>query len=466
MAATRVSIKLLFGVVALCGASLIPVRAQVDAKVDEAVAVLRNVAVEGLSDAQKQAKAKQIDEAWKLLIAKGPEASNRLKHEIEKVDAGQTKDDFFKLNATVVLWNIGKANEADYIAKVWKTTPVSSQYTYVFLTAFEAAQTQDARVLPILGAILKDDKGSIYVAAHAMNVAWPLSHEFIWGSFGPSGLPALADILENSKDEVELKSAIYLLSKAQYLPALPRIRQLAGSNKDDVRRQAVRALGVFGHPSDFDLLISGLRSPDPRELFSHAFALYEFEDERAVKDLVLLLNKGDDQSRVEVSLALLHLLTPESLSAVKDFVTKTSNPEVKAFLSRSITLREDKLPKDYKLKSGDEQARILARQRNAELTLGANEQPISNKQLLEALRIWKEKGRIYDSGVDWVGEAKLIAAANAENLDQLLDTKARFYRRLSDECLYETSDIDKVVKYVGRSRYRIGIGVTPKAEPK
>jgi HEAT repeat protein len=225
-------------------------------------------------------------------------------------------------------------------------------------------------------------------------------------------------------------------------------------------------LGIFGHPGDFDLLIGGLKSPDAKDLFSHAFALYEFEDERAVKELLPLLDKGDDQSRVEISLALLHLLTPESLSAVKDFVAKTPNPQVKAFLSRSVTLREDKLPKDYKLRSRDEQARILALQRNAELTLGANEQLISNKQLLESLRIWKEKGRIYDSGIDWVGEATLIAAAKPENLDQLIDTKAKFYKRLSDECLYETSDMDTVIKYVGRSRYRVGIGVTSWAEPK
>ena len=437
-----------------------------DQKLEDAVASLRNVKSESLTDEQTKAKATQIDDAWKYLISTGQKGAVRLKEEIQKVDLGKEKDDFFKLNATVVLWNVGKANEADYIAKVWNSTSITNQYTYVFLTAFEAAQTQDLKVLPMLRAILRDDKGSMYVGMHAMNVAWPLSHEFIWGAFGPKGLPVLAEILEKSTDEVELKSAIALLTGAQYLPSVPRIRQLASSEKDQVRRQAIQALGIFGHPSDYDRLIAGLNSNDPKELFSYAFALYEFDDERAVKNLIPVLAKDDDGLKVEVSLALIHLLTPESIAAVRDFVSKTKNPEVKKFLSRSITLREDKLPKDFTQKSRDEQAKILSKVKNADITLTSVDRPITTQQLLKGLLIWKEKGRIYDSGFDWVGEKQVIAAARSENIEPILETIATFYRRLSDECLYEVRDLQKSLKYVGRNRYRRGVGITEKAELK
>lgn len=435
-------------------------------KLEDAIASLRNISIDKLSDEQKEAKAKQIDDAWKYLISIGPKAVLRLKQEIEKVNTAKEKDDFFKLNATVVLWNIGKADEADYIAKVWNTTPTSTQYTYVFLTAFGAAKTQDPKVLPMLREILRDDKGSMYVGLHAMNVAWPLSHEFIWGSYGPAGLPVLMEILERSNDEVELRSAMDLLARAQYLPALPRIRQLAVSEKDEVRRKAVRSLGVFGHPNDYDRLIAGLNSNDTKELFSYAFALYEFEDERAVKHLIPLLEKNDDQLQAEVSLALLHLLTPESFAAVKGFVAKATNAEVKKFLNRSITLREDKLPKDFAIKLRDEQAVVLSQIKNADLISSPTDQVFTNQRLLQALQIWKEKGRIYGSGFDWVGEGPIIAAAKPENIDLLLSTKAAFYRRLSDECLYEVRDLDRTIRYIGRSRYRKGIGVTEKAELK
>src|SRR5688572_23277702 len=108
--------------------------------IDKSIAVLRNIPREGLSDDQMEAKAKQIDEAWKMLVE--AKASERLKREIAMVDAGNEKDDSFKLGATVLLWQIGKANEAEYIASVWNTTLIASHYNYVFYTAFEAAQTQ------------------------------------------------------------------------------------------------------------------------------------------------------------------------------------------------------------------------------------------------------------------------------------------------------------------------------------
>ena len=257
-----------------------------------------------------------------------------------------------------------------------------------------------------------------------------------------------------------------MLTGAQYLPSVPRIRQLASSEKDQVRRQAIQALGIFGHPSDYDRLIAGLNSNDPKELFSYAFALYEFDDERAVKNLIPVLAKDDDGLKVEVSLALIHLLTPESIAAVRDFVSKTKNPEVKKFLSRSITLREDKLPKDFTQKSRDEQAKILSKVKNADITLTSVDRPITTQQLLEGLLIWKEKGRIYDSGFDWVGEKQVIAAARPENIEPILETIATFYRRLSDECLYEVRDLQKSLKYVGRNRYRRGVGITEKAELK
>jgi HEAT repeat protein len=438
-----------------------------DAELDKAVATLRKIVWKDWSDEQKEAKAKEIDAAWKTLTAAGEKGATRLKQEIEKVDAAKEKDDFFKLNATAVLWEIGKAPEAEYIAKVWEGADLSSQYTYVFLTAFAAAQTQDPKVLPMLRVVSKDDKGSLYIGLHAMNVGWPLSHEFLWGAYGNGGLPVLADLLEKSTNEVELKTAMELLGKAQYLSALPRIRQLASNGNPDIRRKAIQAIGVFGHPDDYARLDAGLRSSkDPKDLFAYAFAFYEFEDERAVPHLIPLLEIDDEHLQVETSLALLHLLTPSSLAAVKNLVSKTPNPEVKKFLQRSLTLLSDKLPKDFETLRAAEQTKLLFELRNANLALKAGEKPITNTKLLEALNVWKEKGRIYDSGVDWLGESLMIASATPNDIDLILAAKSAFYKRLSDECLYEVRDLQTAVKYIGRSRYRRGLGVTARAEPK
>ena len=52
------------------------------------------------------------------------------------------------------------------------------------------------------------------------------------------------------------------------------------------------------------------------------------------------------------------------------------------------------------------------------------------------------------------------------DIDLLLEAKASFYGRLSDECLYDVRRIDNVVKRLRRSRYRKESGITERATEK
>jgi hypothetical protein len=437
-----------------------------DQKLEDAVSALRNLKGENLSDKEKDVSAKKIDEAWKVLIAAGNAGATRLKKEIRAVDAGKEKDDFFKLNATVVIWQIGETEEAKFIADVWSSTPISAQYNYVFYTAMEAARTKKPAVLPMLKAVLRDDKGNLFFHRHAMHVTWPLTHEFVWGAYGPEGLPALQEVFETSDDMVELVSAMTLLTRAQYLAALPRIRQLSTDKRDEIRFRAIKSLGIFGHPDDYDQLISGLKLSKGLETFFYAFALYEFDDERAVSHLIPFLTAEEEFVKKEVMLALLRLLTPESFAAVKQEAIRLPDGDLKRFITRSITLRQDKLPSDFAAKSRDEQAALLDIVRNRETSLAPDAKKATNLQFRDALKEWAAKGRIYGSSFDWVGVPQIISAATPADMNALLDAKSAFYPRLSDECLYETKDIDKAIKYISRSRYRKGVGVTAKAEAK
>ncbi len=429
-------------------------------KLEDAISALRNIKGESLSDEEKDATSKRIDEAWKYLIAAGNAGVTRLKEEIRKVDTNGESDDFFKLNASVVIWEIGKANEANYIASVWSSTPLSANYSYVFLTAFQAAQTQDPKVLPMLRVILKDNKGEFFVWQHSMNVAWPLSQEFVWGAYGPAGLPVLAEILATSDDAVELRSAVLLLSRAQYLPALPMIRKLVRSPNVLIRGPAIMALGRYGHPDDYEQLVSGLNLNDTKELFAYVYALSEFGDLRPVPRLVPLLDKGDEELSFQTFTALLHLLTPESFTAAKAYAASVKEPELKEYLEQRIGFIQQELPKNFEKLSATERSRLLTGIGNKGLAPDIDAAKFTNSDLKKALQIWKEKGRIYRSGYEWVGVSALISAATPDDLEHLLRTKASFYKRLSDECLYEVRDFDRAIKHIGRSRYRKGLGVT------
>jgi HEAT repeats len=437
-----------------------------DKNLEEAIATLRHINQDGLTEAQKELKAGQIDNAWKIISASGEKGLSRLKQEVQKVDSNKEKDDFFKLNASALLWQIGRLTEADNIARIWNSTPLAAQYRYVFYVAFDAALTHDPRAIPMLKAILKDDKGSIYVDLHAMDVEWPLSHEFIWGAYGPKGLPVLHDVLETSNDPVEVRSAMTLLSQAQYLPALPRIRQAVTSKQEEVRHVAIQSLGRYGRPQDYDLLISGLRSNDLKEIWRYVYALYEYDDVRAVPYLIPLLETKDDHLRSEVIAALSHLLTPVSFEALKKQAATTVKPEEKALCEQFINDTAKNLPSDYFKKPVKEREALLAEARNSRYFLKRGEQTLTRSQLLEASNEWMSNNRLDKGKYAWVEEKHILSAATTNDIDLLLEIKASLYARLSDECLYEVRRLDEVVKQLGRSRYRKAIGINEKAEEK
>jgi hypothetical protein len=122
----------------------------------KAVAAMRRINPTSLSDEQKQAKSQELAKAWKTLVDAGTKCVDALKEEIRKINASEEKDDFFMLSAAAVLWQISKVGEAKTIAALWSgDVSLSTNYNYVFFTAFEAARTQDPRVLPMLIAILR-----------------------------------------------------------------------------------------------------------------------------------------------------------------------------------------------------------------------------------------------------------------------------------------------------------------------
>jgi len=437
-----------------------------DKNLEDAIATLRHINQESLTEAQKELKAGQIDNAWEIISASGEKGLSRLKQEVQKVDGNKEKDDFFKLNASALLWKVSRLTEADNITRIWNSTPLAAQYRYVFYVAFDAARTHDPRAVPMLKAILKDDKGSIYLDLHAMDVEWPLSHEFIWGAYGPKGLPVLHAVLETSNDPTEIRSAMTLLSQAQYLPALPRIRQAVTSKQEEVRRVAIQSLGRYGHPQDYDFLISGLRSNDSKELWSYVYALYEYEDVRAVPYLIPLLETKDDHLRSEVLAALSHLLTPVSIEALRKHAATTGNPEEKALCEQLINDIAKNLPSDYFKKPVKEREALLAEIRNSQYFLKRGEQILARSQLLEAADEWMTNNRLDKGKYAWVEERHILSAATTNDIDLLLEIRASLYERLSDECLYEVRRLDEVVKQLGRSRYRKAMGISEKAEEK
>lgn len=470
---------------------------QPNRKLEQAIAVLRHIDQDKLDEAQREKKAQEIDAAWETIQAAGKPGVALLKAEIRRVEEGKEKDDFFKLNAATLLWMIGRFDEVETIAAIWNSTPLKVQYQYVFLTAFDAAKTHDERVLPMLLACLKDKEGSMVVPLHSLELEWPLNHQFLWGAFGSKGIPALLKVLNTSQNPVELESAMLLLTRAQEVKALPRIREIAVSMKGETSHIAVNSLGIFGHPQDFDFLVSGLRSSDARKAFAHAYALYEYEDLRAVPLLIPLLKNENEFLRRETGMALLHLTTPSSLDALQRFCDEALRTRSSHNAQQGeCSIFKDKLTEmglellNYAKASAQEKAAQVAnviKRREEPYLLSKEDRQLKQEQVREVAQEWIKNHRAFGgkslsfeelpekdgkknqvaislNKYSWVEERHILSAATPDDINLMLDVKAALYSRLSDECLYETERIDEIIKRLGRSRYRKVVGLTNKVE--
>ena len=459
-------------------------------KLDAAIATLRHIDESKMSRAQKEKMSGEIDAAWETLRQAGPEGGARIKQEVQAVDANKQPDDFFKLNASALLWIIGKLDQAEAIAAIWNSTPLTAQYNYVFYTAVEAAKTQDPRAVPMLVATLRDHDGHTYIPAHDLTIGWPLAQQFVWGVYGAKGLPVLDELLRTSKDEATRRSAIQLLTDSYYLKALPAIREIATNGKGDERFQAIRALGLYGHPQDYDFLVSGLKGADPELAFHHVYALYEYDDLRAVPLLVPLLAVPDEKLQFEVVPALLHLASPASFDALHDYCGKVKKDEMQDFCLNRVQglLQEHGLDwaKYAKLTPAAKEKLFfeVRRQEEAEYLPQKGDQALTRAQLVEVTAEWKSLHRAFTHEkvrmerpdpakpeqfvakmvrYYWVEKRHVLAVATPEDADLLIDARGAVYQRLSDECLYEVERINDVLRRLARRQYRTEVGLTEKA---
>jgi len=437
------------------------------AELEKAIAFLRQIDPDKVTTAEEEGVVKQIEAAWDTIHKAGSGGQSRLKQEITR----GSQSDYFRLNGAALLWDISGLEEAETIAAVWHSTRLEVQSNYVFYPAFEAAQKQDPRALPMLKAVLENNRFGIYVAPHAMDVKWPLTIQFIWGAYGPKGLPVLFNVLKNSQASVEVQSAIILLAADQYLDALPRIRELAQGRDAEIRRVAITALGLYGHPQDYDFLIAGLRSADQEDVLRYAIALYEYEDLRAVPHIIPLLNNRDQRIRHEAFASLSHLLTSQAIDALVKY-TQSVRGEEKAEVDEYLNseLKEYGLALgDYLKQSVQEKARAvdsIRRQREAgRFALHQGEKGFTHTEFLSAAEAWKKSHHMRMSSGDMPVDARrILTAATVNDLALLLEVKAAVYARLSDEGLDEAQRIDTVIKRLGRTRYRKDVGITEKVE--
>ncbi|MCY3003085.1 MAG: HEAT repeat domain-containing protein [Planctomycetota bacterium] len=435
-----------------------------------AVAEMRKLPVR-VPDEELEERNRRVDAAWDTLLAAKEAGVAALLEEAAKLDASKEKDDKFKLGAAAVIWEIGKFDHARDVAALWHGSDLALFYNYVFYPALESAFDGDERALPMLTEVLHDQSGTVFFDAHSMTVQWPETHRFLWGPMGRKAVPTLEKVLETEKDPVALSSAITLLADHWDVALLPRLRSIASDTKHGGRFAALRALGAFGHPDDFELLIGALKDAEGQNGIFLLRGLSLYGDLRTAPSVIPLTKSADPELRRNAFTTLCMLPTLDGLDAleaalkIEDEETKQGfGEEMTLFGLSSVTMNECLGQGREARAKSIASARAQAQRRS--LPRGSS-RVLTREEIETTCKQWIKDGRLDSASFT---SHHVLSQATLADVALLVDVRGSLFRRLSDECLYEVGDIDTALSRIVRSQYRVELGpcdrVTPLPAPR
>lgn len=421
-----------------------------DKKIDQAIKFMREIdlaKIYKLPKEQRNQKAVQLDKAWQTLVGGGQPSVEKLKKAYREMVASKKKNDFFALGASAIIWQIAKENEADFIAEVWSNADLTKNYNYVFMTAFQAARTRNPKVLPILKAVLKEQKGKFPLAMHAMVLRWPQTIKFVWGAYGYDGLKELHKVLKESNDPNTQASAIYLLGDSYYMPALEDIRKLTTSKDQRVRQYAYGAIGRFNRPEDAKWLLADAKKGKPQAIVALAHM-----SNKDVLDFIDPYFTSNDEEKHSVALYACYAIpcrkSVDQIIACYEGKKKTtiSKKSLKYILDDIFRKIKSNL-KDYKkLDDAGKNKLFASLPKQTGVTHKIEKKKITHDQFVKAVKDWQSQKRI--RGNKEVTSEQAFAVATPDDIPMLIDLKARIYERLSDEALYDIRYVDKLIRNI------------------
>jgi hypothetical protein len=242
---------------------------------------------------------------------------------------------------------------------------------------------------------------------------------------------------------------------------------LATHDNEELRLRAIRSLGLFGHPDDYELLISGLKSENNTVLESHIWAIYEYNDLRAVPHLIPLLETKSEGLIMDVIGALQHLKNPRSFEALRKYSISGENKKGKEECKNNTdhVLKNLSLTwEEYSNKSDLQKQELMAGY--IKKFYGPQDEEdvepddkLTHQEFIELIQEATEEGHFED-----YGRSDLIEVATVEDIPLIQKLMAKLYLRVSDECLYETRALARILKRLAQITYRKKLGIVEKVE--
>ena len=439
------------------------------ADLQQAIAELRHLPLK-LEGAEADERGPRIQQAWDTLIAAKDAGAEALLAEARQLAANGERDDRFRLGAGAVVWRIGGLARVDDILTLWADADFSVKYSYAFQVAGQAMLSKDPRALPLLVALLRDQRGEYSLPQHAMTIGWPATHLLLWAPLGLAATPTLSKLLAAPPDPTTAASCAHLLASFWDEAALPQLRTLAREGHGPARFEALRSVGRFGHPDDQEWLFAGLAAEDAELATAHLSAVAAFGDLRAVPHVLARLKDADERVRMTALRALVLLPTCEGLDAVLAWCRTYDGPGREDH--DEIVYRVGVLFGDLDAAESYEELPIEERrQRVTQLRLRQGEQlrvpqgdrQLTRDELRELCAATAERGRVPEP-FEWVQARHLLAAATAADLPLLVDARGGLYRSFSDEQIEAIEQFERALMWLVRAQYRVDPGVSAQVQ--
>jgi hypothetical protein len=430
------------------------------ASLEDAVAELRRVDPERLSDGEKAKKGRALDAAWQRLRAEPERALAALKAEHDRVIAAGERDDYFAIEAAHLVFVMAGLREISTVERMYRGVEPSVNFRLAFETLGRMAATRDPRVLPVLrGALaIGPDTGEVFFPQHVLRVVWPQTIDFVFAPYGPGLCAFAADEAPGSTSPAVLRSAAYLFAVNRCVDALPIVRRLATSDDPVVVMSALRALGFLGGPEDRALIERFAADPRADVRHASAFALYELGDPASTPVLRRLLDDPEERVRKEAIAGLFHLIDADGARAILARHRASADPAEREAIERFVQdLAEEVDAPSAPLMSGDPGAWANAiaaywRKRDHFFDLGPEDRALTRRELVDALARWNAAGTIEEEETRWVEHRHVLSVATADDIPALLSIRGRVLERHSDEALEEVKIIDRLTQVLHRRR--------------
>ena len=433
-----------------------------------------------------------VFEAGRTLRLAGSEGAAALKRAI--VSLPETPDEtdadrigYFRINAANLLFQISGLDEAETVAEQCKVAGDSRRFApqLVFGTAFQAARMNDPRAYPMLIALLDDVQDNVRLTrASEPLLDWPDAHVLLWAAAGEDAEPALLAALDDPSASAEaLASAAWVAAKSANVQALPALRRLAAREEFDIARgAALEALGVFGHPDDFDFLRRELAAAvllpadddfRPARIVSCVNALGQFGDLRAAEDLLPLVLGRDPGVRQHMRGLIVYLLTPDGLAAMRASVADLTGVEranAEAGVARIFAMLG--IPAgDYDEAEDDVKAEVIEAFRAALQERyepqASDPEEWTNMPLEELLAaVVEQRTTALSDGYEWAAPRHFLQNAVPADRPKFLAVRRALAESASGRVVADLDVLSAILTRLVRAGYREPVGYGERVEAK